>query len=164
MKTCPACEGVGGSSTIMEPPDNYRGPAQYEEHVCFLCKGERELEFYCRVCEETDHDHLLTKKGYEVCPIPDQCWSCGCMPKIDIGYLGYTVTCENYDGAPDATGDCVATDGVTKADAIEAWNEKQDEAREMACSGCKRSECVCVERDQAMAEDADEARRERSEL
>lgn len=61
-------------------------------------------------------------------PLP--CPECGREPRVYDEFYGVTAYCPNcYDGAPDA-GEQIIGQGLHKADAVEAWNERVDDYKE----------------------------------
>jgi Zn finger protein HypA/HybF involved in hydrogenase expression len=57
------------------------------------------------------------------------CHDCGDLPTLyDGSYWGYTISCGNcYDGAPDSSNRNEFVDEVTKEQAVDAWNEMQQD-------------------------------------
>jgi hypothetical protein len=62
--------------------------------------------------------------------IPVNCHRCGRAPYVDKLYA-WSVACPNcYDGAPDSGTRNELGDSLDRDEAIEAWNERQEDALE----------------------------------
>lgn len=60
---------------------------------------------------------------------PKPCPQCKCV-YVEANYIGFSVICDCYDGAPDAGPQLISTSLVDATEAIENWNELIEEELE----------------------------------